>query len=449
MADRHKTREFLQQHPKLIPEIESFTPEAEPELITAPAPPTPTVKVVEEVPEEARRVNSGHSSTTTVPGPAAPPGSVTSVPTGAPTDSEVDGEALVADIERFIADFVILPAGTSLPLTVWVVGTYCYKTFDSFAYLLVTSPAPRCGKTRLLEVLSLIVSTPRRTANISESALFRVIEKFAPTLLLDEAENLRGKGERAEYLRGLINAGNRADATVMRCVGKDFDPKEFSVFCPKVISGIGHFPHTIKDRSIVVGMQRRKAEEKLRRFIFREARPIGEELRRRAQMFIERERQQVERAYTSLDLQFLEDREAEVWEPLFALLGVADPSRVAELRTCAEQLCRQKASADADENLAVKLLSDLRDVWPEKRTHVWTRDLLGLLRALEERPWSTESDLNPRKMARLLRGFEIRTRKVRVGDSTGKGYLLGELEAAFRRYLPPDGLEREHGEQPA
>ena len=434
MPDDYKTREFLEQHPELIPQIEDFTPE--PELITALA---PAVEVVDKVPKQAKRVDGEPSTTPPAPGPAVE---------AAPA-SEVDGEALVADLERFITSYVVLPPQTSLPLATWTLATYCYDSFDCFAYLLVVSPAPRCGKTRLLETLSLIVSAPQRTANISESALFRVIEKFSPTLLMDEMENLRGRGERSEYLRGLINAGNRCDATVMRCVGKDFDPKEFSVFCPKVISGIGHFPHTIKDRSIVVGMQRRKAEEKLRRFIFREARPIGEELRRRAQMFIERERQQVERAYTSLDLQFLEDREAEVWEPLFALLGVADPSRVAELRTCAEQLCRQKASADADENLAVKLLSDLRDVWPEKRTHVWTRDLLGLLRALEESPWSTESDLNPRKMARLLRGFEIRTRKVRVGDSTGKGYLLGELEAAFRRYLPPDGLEREHGEQPA
>ncbi len=355
----------------------------------------------------------------------------------------------MADLERFITDFVILPAGTSLPLTVWVVGTYCYETFDAFPYLLVTSPAPRCGKTRLLEVLSLIVSTPQRTANISESALFRVIQKFGPTLLMDEMENLRGRGERSEYLRGLINAGNRRDATVTRCVGKDFDPQQFSVYSPKVISGIGSFPHTIRDRSIILSMQRRKTNEKVSRFIFREARPVGEMLRQRAEAFIDRQREQIERAYLKLDLQFLEDRDCEAWEPLFAVMSVADPSRLPELRDCAEQLSKSKASADADENLAVKLLSDLRDVWPENRPHVWTRDLLGLLRSLEESPWSTEIDLNPRKMARLLRGFDIRTRKVRVGDSTGKGYLLGELEAAFRRYLPPDGLEREHGEQPA
>lgn len=436
MSAEREQYELLRDNPETLKEVEDFTPEPEPELVTAPA---PAVEVVDKVPKWTKRVDGEPSTTPSTPGPAVE---------AAPA-SEVDGEALVADLERFITSYVVLPPQTSLPLATWTLATYAYDSFDCFAYLLVVSPAPRCGKTRLLEVLSLIVSTPQRTANISEPALFRVIEKFSPTLLMDEMENLRGRGERSEYLRGLINAGNRCDATVMRCVGKDFDPKEFSVFCPKVISGIGHFPHTIKDRSIVVGMQRRKVEEKLRRFIFREARPVGEELRRRAQMFIESERRQVERAYTSLDLQFLEDRDAEAWEPLFALLGVADPSRVAELRTYAEQLCKGKADADADENLAIRLLFDLRDIWPHDRPNILTSELLGLLRGIEEAPWASEVDLNPRKLARFLKGFDVKSKSVRVGDRAAKGYALEDLKASFRRYLPSDGLERSHGSQPA
>ncbi len=436
MGDHHKTREFLEQHPKLIPEIESFTPEAEPELISAP------VELVDKVPKQAKRVDGDHSSTTTT-------GAVTPAPTDTPTASEEDGEALVADLERFITRFVILPGQTALPLAPWVLATFCHDAFDSFGYLLVVSPAPRCGKTRLLETLSLIVSEPRRIASTSEPALFRTIAEYSPTLLLDEMETLNSRSERAEYLKSLLNAGNRCDAVVTRCEGKDFKVKEFNVFCPKILAGIGRFPHTIRDRSIILPMQRRKTDEKVARFIFREVRPVGEMLRQRAQAFIERQREQIERAYLELDLKFLEDRDCEIWEPLFAVMTVADPSRLAELRTCAERLCRQKASADADESLAVKLLSDLRDVWPTNKPHAYTRELLGLLRDLGESPWSTEIDLNPHKMARFLKGFDVRSRKVRVGDATGKGYILEELEAAFARYLAPNSLEGEHGEQPA
>lgn len=429
MGDDHKTREFLEQRPELIAEIESCTPQPEPKLITAPPP-----EIVDKVSRRGKVVNGKHSSTTT--GADA-------------TENEVDGETMVADIETFITSFVILPPQTSLPLAAWVMATYCYETFDAFPYLLVTSPAPRCGKTRLLEVLSLIVSAPQRTANISESALFRVIQKFGPTLLMDEAENLRGKGERSEYLRGIINAGNRADATVMRCVGKDFNPQQFSVYCPKVVSGIGHFPHTIRDRSIIIGMQRRKTDEKVARFIFREVRPVGETMRWRVQSFINREREQIERAYARLDLQFLEDRESESWEPLFGVLGVADPSRVAELKTCAERLSKDKASGDTDENFAIRLLSDLRDIWPHDRPNILTSELLGLLRGVEESPWASEVDLNPRRLARFLKGFDVKSKSVRVGDRAAKGYTLEDLKAAFPRYLPLDGFERSHGSQPA
>ena len=412
LADEYRTREFLEQHPELIPQIESFTPEVEAKLITAPA-------------------------------------SDVKAPSLTSTDSEVDGEALVADLERFITSYVILPPQTSLPLAAWTLATFCYGVFDSFGYLLVVSPTVCCGKTRLLETLSLVVSEPRRIASSSEPALFRIIEEFGPTLMLDEAETLNSRGDRSEYLRSLINAGNRRDAVVTRCEGKEFKVKEFNVYCPKIIAGIGRFPHTIRDRSIILPMQRRKRSEKVSRFIFREVRPVGEMLRQRAEAFIERQREQIEGAYLKLDLQFLEDRDCEAWEPLFAVMSVADPSRLPELRDCAEQLSKSKASADADESLAVKLLSDLRDVWPRNKPHVYTRELLALLRDLGESPWSTEVDLNPHKMARLLRGFDVRSRKVRVGDGTGKGIVLEELESAFRRYLPPDGPEEEQGEQGA
>lgn len=434
MSDEREQHELFRDNPDLLKKVENFTP-AEPKFPIS----APEAEVVDKVPKQAKRVDGEPSTAPPPPAPAV----------GPTTNTELDGEALVADLEHFITDFVILPPRTSLPLAAWTLATFCYDSFDTFGYLLVVSPAPRCGKTRLLETLSLIVSEPRRIASTSEPALFRTIEEYSPTLLLDEMETLNSRSERAEYLKSLLNAGNRCNAVVTRCEGKDFKVKEFNVFCPKIIAGIGRFPHTIRDRSIILPMQRRKTSEKVARFIFREVRPVGEALRQRAQAFIERQREQIRCAYLKLDLQCLEDRDCEIWEPLFAVMTVADPSRLAELRTCAERLCRQKASADADESLAVKLLSDLRDVWPRNKPHVYTKELLALLRDLGESPWASEVDLNAHKMARFLRGFDVRSRKVRVGDDTSQGYVFQELEAALTRYLAPNGMEVEHVEQPA
>lgn len=353
---------------------------------------------------------------------------------------------LLREVESFLIRFVILPRCTVLPLALWVVATFCFDAFDAFAYLSVTSPMPRCGKTRLLEVLSLLVSNPERTANISEAALFRIIEADSPTLLLDEAETLRGKSERAEYLRGLLNAGNRRDATVTRCIGQNHAVQRFSVYRPKIISGIGSMPHTIRDRSILIEMQRRKGSEHVERFLFRKAKPEGENLRQRTSAFVADNRDTVLVAYGGIELSFLEDRDAEAWEPLFAILSLLDNSRFEELKNCALALTGQKAQGDVEESLSLHLLSDLREVWPKCESAAFSADLLDSLKGIEDSPWAAEMDLNPRKLARFLRPFGIESQQVRVGGKTAKGYLLSELEAAFARYLEQ---EAKHGKQSA
>jgi hypothetical protein len=45
--------------------------------------------------------------------------------------------------------------------------------------------------------------------------------------------------------------------------------------------------------------------------------------------------------------------------------------------------------------------------------------------------------LTPNALARLLRPFGIRSKKLRVGDSTPNGYELEHFQDAFGRYLPP------------
>jgi hypothetical protein len=364
--------------------------------------------------------------------PAAPNGN------GAPTE---DGGALVRDLEACFVRYVVLPLKTTLPLALWTIATYLFESFDAFAYLAVSSPVPQCGKTRLLEILELVVSNPRRASNISEAALFRVIEKFKPTLMLDEAETLKGKSERAEYLRQILNAGNRQGAVATRCVGQgaSLDVKDFSVFCPKVVSGIGSFPPTIADRAISIPMQRRKKSDSIERLSVRAIKPEGERHQCRASAFASQRRVEIEAAYENTALEFLGDRDADSWAPLFAVLAVADPARVPELRGCAEYLTGAKAADAADESLSLRLLHDLRDVWPDSEPYAFSEDLKGRLRAVEDGPWSeSEIDLTERKLARMLKGFKLHSATVRIGEKTRKGYSREAFETASAPYLADD-----------
>jgi putative DNA primase/helicase len=98
----------------------------------------------------------------------------------------------------------------------------------------------RCGKTLLLIVLGAL--TPRRVfaSNITPAGLFRTIEKFQPTLFIDEADTfLRDNDD----LRGLLNCGTtRTTAVIIRPVGDDHEPRAFSTWCAKVVALIGKLP---------------------------------------------------------------------------------------------------------------------------------------------------------------------------------------------------------------
>ena len=352
-----------------------------------------------------------------------------------------DGAALMRNLETFFLRYVVLPLKTALPLGLWTTATYLFENFDAFPYLAVSSPVPQCGETRLLEILEMVVSNPRRASNISEAALFRVIEKFKPTLMLDEAETLKGKSERAEYLRQILNAGNRRGAVASRCVGQgaSLDVKDFSVFCPKVVSGIGTFPPTIADRAICVPMQRRKKSDSIARLAVRAVKPEGELLRCQASAFAIQRQAEIGTAYERTALEFLGDRDADSWAPLFAVLAVADPARMPELRVCAEFLTGAKAADAADDSLSLRLLNDLRDVWPESEPYAFSEMLKDRLRDIKDGPWGeSEVNLTERKLARMLKGFKMRSGTVRIGEETRKGYSREAFEAASAPYLADD-----------
>ena len=147
----------------------------------------------------------------------------------------------------------------------------------------MTSALKRSGKSRLLEVLKLLVRSPLPTANISDAALFRAIEKMSPTLLFDEIDAIFGpKARDREDLRGMLNAGFERGGVTHRMGGpRNTELQTFNVFAPKVFAGIGELPDTIADRAILIRLERRTREEEVERFRRRDVEPEGHALRDR------------------------------------------------------------------------------------------------------------------------------------------------------------------------
>ncbi|MBN0430718.1 hypothetical protein JTM52_36020, partial [Pseudomonas aeruginosa] len=89
---------------------------------------------------------------------------------------------------------------------------------------------------------------PMQVSNIAPAALYRAIELWSPTLLIDEVDAFLAAYDDA---RGILNAGfTRDSASVIRCVGDDHMPTRFNVWGAKALCGIGKIADTLADRSI-------------------------------------------------------------------------------------------------------------------------------------------------------------------------------------------------------
>lgn len=351
------------------------------------------------------------------------------------TQSE-SGDAVLRDVQTFIERFVVLPPHTGIAIAAWVVATYVSTTFDQFPYLAVTSPVKECGKSRLCEVVALLAANAYSTVGISPAALFRLIDGAdePPSLILDEAEVLTNKSERAEEIRALLNAGNRPDTTVPRCSGNSHEVIHFRVFSPKLISAIGRLPDTLASRSIVISMQRRLPTQTIGRFIRRSIAPEGEALRKRARACVHARRQVIADCFEKTEITFLADREEENWAPLVSVAKAVAPAHVEGLLLAARSLTTQKIASDIDDSLSLRLLADLQRVWPASQEKITSAEVVQRLRAIEDGPWQ-ERELTQPKLARFLRPFGTRPKQVRIGEATCKGYVRDHLQQAWARYL--------------
>jgi len=78
--------------------------------------------------------------------------------------------------------------------------TFLAEHFLFSPRLSISSPTKGCGKTMLLDVLSRLVLRPLLASNVTSAAVFRVIEKYNPCLLIDEADTFRFEDAFERYL---------------------------------------------------------------------------------------------------------------------------------------------------------------------------------------------------------------------------------------------------------
>lgn len=377
----------------------------------------------------------------------------------------------VKDIETFISTYATLANDHYLlPLALWVAGTHIWPTFDCFPYLVITAYVKRAGKTRLMELLAMLTANGKTFSSDSPAAMFRSLaadkpeqpgfmdgpietaeDFFKPTMFIDEAEKLNHENHPA---REFLNKGYKRGQTITRVQGNEV--VDFECYCPKAFVLIGDVYDTLRDRSIVVTMRRRSPIEAANETKFRRSivEPAAKQLRDSIRNRVCEMRSDIDEIYGSMDsLSFLNDRDEELWTPLFAIAKILCPERMAELTKSAVDIATEKTIErrnwrevlNAEETKAdnaeagILLLRDMLALTAGK-LFIRSSELVDKLKEIPTSPWRAYKGhgLSMQDCAYLLDAMNIRPKLIRMkpGKYTPKaisrGYRREDLTAAAK-----------------
>ena len=347
---------------------------------------------------------------------------------------KIQPATLVGELESYFAERAHLPEGAALMLGFYALNSWTFDVFDTTPYLNVESAVPGCGKTTVLSLLR-ICRTPVAATGLTEATMFRVINDSRPTFLIDEAEFLEGKSDRAQMIRSIANVGYKRGARVPRCGSRENDHKVewFDVYCPMVFAVIGGLTGTLLERSIVLhmgkkpqGVQLKRCREKI---LDRDAKPLREQI----EAYALQARAELTRLYDfEPDEGYwpaISDREAEIWGPLLIHARVAGPEVEARLLTACASLSRQKTDIQSEEwnrALSIELRVAIEEFTGDR---FMLSDLLVSLNAAEN--WGAklakykDDDSKSRASAigRFIQKFRLKSRQ---RGERGMSYLRSE-----------------------
>ncbi|WP_300611048.1 DUF3631 domain-containing protein [Trebonia sp.] len=352
-----------------------------------------------------------------------------------------DGALVLSEVRGILTRYVVFPAPEAADAaTLYAAATHVANELEFASRLVIRSPVKRCGKSRLLDVLVQLVRNPLVTSDISAAALVRsVSEQDPPTIMLDEADAIFGKAlkgdEKAEHLRGILNAGfgrdrpyKRWDITLRRV-------ENCPTFAMAVIAGIGSMPDTIEDRAVIITLRRKTEAESVAKYRTRRDKPVVRAVGDRLAAWIEGIAPEAGKAEPDMPTG-LHDRAEDVWEALIAIADLAGGDWPARARKAA-QVLTAAAGDTADSTLGERLLADLRLVFGDQAA-MHGETILTELHGISEAPWNDYfgRPLNQRDLAKLLKPYGVSSTDVKVDGVNRKGYRRDHLHDAWRRYAP-------------
>jgi hypothetical protein len=282
-----------------------------------------------------------------------------------------DEAALVSRIREFVRRHVEVSEDFELIATYYVLFTWVYDAFHEVPYVRVRG-GYGSGKTRFLLTVGSLCRLPIfASAASTVSPIFRLVDAFRGTLILDEGD-FRYSDEKSEIVK-ILNNGNARGFPVLRTEvssKREFDPRAYHVFGPKIVATRGFFQdRALESRCVTEDMRsgtlRREIPLNLDERFHEEAR----ELRNQLLLYRLRHRNDA-REDTRAGAEDLEPRLRQIFGPLVSIITDATNRArvVAAIGKYNEDLVDDRSEAAEAQVLAV--IRDIVAAGPEARLAV-------------------------------------------------------------------------------
>ena len=360
---------------------------------------------------------------------------------------------------RYLA-YCYLPAGASVVLTMFVGHTHAIRAFHYTPRINLFSDEGGCGKTTTVELTQSMAARAILAQSLRPAVVYRLTHKRPLTVLLDELEHFLPL---CRELRGLLNAGNRDNATFFRCEGKNV--RGYKVFSPVILACVGDLFSTLRSRCIRIHMEQAPEGVTLTEFDPHHL-ELEHTLARKLARWAADNMDAIAACKPPLP-KGARNRVADKWRPLFQIAYVVGghwPQLVTEAFYALEPTARPSQSAvphmgsGASAPVALNpgehkdqpietadlstianqksktdalnpdlLLPDIRHVFSNAGVdRMFSRDLVARLIALPDRPWrnlANDKPITVRQLACRLHALGIQPRTLWIANTVGRGYL--------------------------
>ena len=169
---------------------------------------------------------------------------------------ESTGMDIYIEIYEELKKYLVLKDEEYSIITLWIMASWLVDDFQTCPYLCLIAPKSS-GKTAVLNMLSELAYRSVSAISVTAPSLFRAIEMWHITLLIDEAEyQIKQETEAGQALYGCLNGGYKRGSFAIRTEGEGSSriPAAYDVFGFKAIAATKLFHPTLESRSIIINM---------------------------------------------------------------------------------------------------------------------------------------------------------------------------------------------------